>query len=441
MVNNRLLKKLNDKLADTQSGFRKGRSTLDQLVRLTNVIRTARLRKRKVLAIFLDLEKAFDLMWRSGVILKLAEYGIKGRTLRWIRDFLTDRKIRVKIEDKYAEFKEQENGSPQGVVLSPTLFNVIADSLKQKLLALLIKYRVDLSQFADDREVWKEGTNVDELIRIVQIILLAIEEWTKEWGFLISPGKTQVILFNAFGIDHTKLKKLVLDGRELEYTNVATFLGMNFDSYLTWKDHFDTLISRCNKDLNLMRMVSWTSFGADKITLLTIHMSLIRSKIDYGCQAYMSASPAQLHRLDVIQNTALRIATGAYKSTSSKSLEVECNIMPLSLRREEFALKYWARSSPLGNKLPVNELVQDFSIYETKHVLDNKIPYAIAVEDLIKEHKLENIEIETPTNDTANILSIQPRCELTKIIKKVSRVIRLQIDLETAISSGDMAPP
>ena len=110
MVNNRLLKKLNDKLEDTQFGFRKGRSTLDQLVRLANVIRTARLRKRNVLAIFLDLEKAFDLMWRSGVILKLAEYGLKGRTLRWIRDFLTDRKIRVKIEDKYAEFQEQENG-------------------------------------------------------------------------------------------------------------------------------------------------------------------------------------------------------------------------------------------------------------------------------------------------------------------------------------------
>ena len=48
---------------------------------------------------------------RSGVILKLAEYGIKERTLRWIRYFLTDRKIRVKIDDKYAEFQKQENGS------------------------------------------------------------------------------------------------------------------------------------------------------------------------------------------------------------------------------------------------------------------------------------------------------------------------------------------
>ena len=157
MVNNRLLKKLEPKLADTQSGFRKGRSTLDQLVRLVNVIRTSRLRKRKVLAVFMDLEKAFDLMWRSGVILKLTEYGIKGRTLKWIRNFLTDRKIRVKIDDECVDFQEQENGSPQGAVLSPTLFNVIGDSLKQKLHNLLIRYGVDLSQFADDSAVWKSG--------------------------------------------------------------------------------------------------------------------------------------------------------------------------------------------------------------------------------------------------------------------------------------------
>ena len=81
------------------------------------------------------------------------------------------------------------------------------------------------------------------LIIIVQIILLAIEERAKEWGVLISTGKTQVVLFNAFGINPTKLKKLILDGKELKYTNVATFLGMNFDSYLTWKDRFDTLRS------------------------------------------------------------------------------------------------------------------------------------------------------------------------------------------------------
>ena len=136
----------------------------------------------------------------------------------------------------------------------------------------------------------------------------------------------------------------------------------------------------------------------------------------------MSATPTQLNRLDVIQNTALRIATGAYRSTSARALEVECNMMLLSLRREEFALKYWARSSPLGESLPVNALVQDFAIYKTKREkLSNKIPYAITVQDLIKEHNLENIEIEPPIPyDTSGIRSIQPRCELTKIIKRGS---------------------
>ena len=154
-----------------------------------------------------------------------------------------------------------------------------------------------------------------------------------------------------------------------------------------------------------MRMVSGTSFGADKKTLLMIYMSLIRSKLDYGCQAYMSASPTQLARLDKIQNNALRIATGAYKSTSVQAMEVECNIMQLSLKREEFALKYWARSSPLGDKLPVNSLVQDFVIYETKrYILRNNIPYAITVQDLIKENNLGTIEIESPIhNDTSGI--------------------------------------
>ena len=94
--------------------------------------------------------------------------------------------------------------------------------------------------------------------------------------------------------------------------------------------------------------------------------------------------------------------------------------MLLSLRREEFALKHWARSSPLGDKLPENELVQAISIYEAKrHVLDNKIPYAITGQEFHQRTQMENIEIETPTNyGTAYISSIQQWSKLMKIIKK-----------------------
>ena len=48
-----------------------------------------------------------------------------------------------------------------------------------------------------------------------------------------------------------------------------------------------------------MRAVSGTSFGADKLTLKNLYNALILSKIEYGLQAYASASKTQLARLDV----------------------------------------------------------------------------------------------------------------------------------------------
>ena len=101
-----------------------------------------------------------------------------------------------------------------------------------------------------------------------------------------------------------------------------------------------------------MRYLSGTKFGADKKTLMTIYKTLIRSKLNYGCQA----NPSQLKRLDVIQATALRIATGAYKSTTNIAVQAECCVPPLRLRREQLILKYWARSSASEDKLPLNKM-------------------------------------------------------------------------------------
>ena len=115
-----------------------------------------------------------------------------------------------------------------------------------------------------------------------------------------------------------------------------------------------------------MRLVSGTTYGADKKIILTFYKALILSKIDYGAQAYNSASKPLLSKLDIIQNHALRIATRAYYSIPINALEVECGIKPLRLRREEIILKYWARSSPLGQALPINNLVTDHGCHTTK---------------------------------------------------------------------------
>ena len=74
------------------------------------------------MAVFLDLEKAFDLLWTKGVLDRLVRFGIKGKMLIWIKDFLAGRKMNVRVGSDISDYQECENGSPQGSVLSPILF-------------------------------------------------------------------------------------------------------------------------------------------------------------------------------------------------------------------------------------------------------------------------------------------------------------------------------
>ena len=99
-------------LSKHQSRFRPGRSTTDQCPRLETEINLAFMEREVVVAATLDLEKAFDLMWSMSTIRKLKEYGINGKILRWIQNFLTGRKIQVRVGDDISELHNLENGCP-----------------------------------------------------------------------------------------------------------------------------------------------------------------------------------------------------------------------------------------------------------------------------------------------------------------------------------------
>ena len=88
-----------------------------------------------------------------------------------------------------------------------------------------------------------------------------------------------------------------------------------------------------------------TSLGADQETLLHLYRSLIRSKLDYGCIVYGSARGSYLRILDPIQNHALRLCLGAYRTTPASSLCVEANEPPLYFRRKKLSLQYCLKLS------------------------------------------------------------------------------------------------
>ena len=90
MLNKRLVWYLesNNLITKFQSGFWAERSTKDNLARLETFIRDAFIKREHVVAVFFDLEKAYDTTWRYGILKDLHNFGLKGRLPNFIESFL-----------------------------------------------------------------------------------------------------------------------------------------------------------------------------------------------------------------------------------------------------------------------------------------------------------------------------------------------------------------
>lgn len=121
-------------LPPTQFGFRGRLSATGQALQLDNFLTDFSNQKRRQvkLAAFLDLEKAFDRVWRDSIIHKGAKLGIQPGILRLLTSFLKDR-FQVKIGETFSTWYPAIEGVPQGAPLSPLLFNIAVYDPRQNL--------------------------------------------------------------------------------------------------------------------------------------------------------------------------------------------------------------------------------------------------------------------------------------------------------------------
>ena len=105
----------------------------------------------------------------------------------------------------------------------------------------------------------------------------------------------------------------------------AKFLGLIWDTKLTFEPLIKNLKARCQKSQNILKVLSRTEWGVDQTTLLKLYRSLVKSKLDYGCLVYGSASKTALAKLDPVHNQGLRLSLGAFRSSPVESMYVEAH--------------------------------------------------------------------------------------------------------------------
>ena len=379
MVNSRLYWWLenNRLLQNTQAGFRKGSRTEDQLFRFVQNTIDGFQDGKSTVAIFVDLQQAYDRVWRRGLLIKMMNMGIHGKMLDWVSAFLSNRTIQTTVDGTTSSKKTLEEGLPQGSALSCTLFLVFINDLPP------LK---DISRalFADDLVIWT--TNKYPVLARAKLneALRNISFYCNLWKLKLNQQKTVYSIFTRSPKTGKCEMQLKIDGTPISKADNPAYLGVELDRQLFMTTFIKNMKEKATKRLNLIKHLASTSWGADKMTLRQLYLGYVRSVMEYALPLQTIASKSVSGTLEKVQNQALRLVCGGMRSTPTAACEIDANVEPMDLRRERALLESVERYRRLQDSHPNRRLVDK---WERNQRLQQKSPMEIAT-TLEKEHHL-----------------------------------------------------
>ncbi|RVE41320.1 hypothetical protein evm_014034 [Chilo suppressalis] len=315
-----------------QFGFRRGRSAAESFVTFLADIKKCMLGRSNALCVFLDVQGAYDNVCLHKLCHVLADIGIPGKLIEWIFNLFFNRTVHVKFNNILHGPKKSFKGLMQGACLSPILYNLYSSRLMHRITS-----NIKILQFADDLLLYSVDRNIGLAQSKLNLALQQLQTYYEnELKLSINTSKSHVMVFGShdFNVD------IKYDNIRIPTTNNHKFLGVIIDTKLKFEQHINYVIKNALRGINLLRCLAGVSWGADPRILSTLYKSIVRSHFDYSCLAYMNSSSTLLKKLDVVQNIALRIITGAMRTTPINALEIEACIPPLSLRRFFLAQKF-----------------------------------------------------------------------------------------------------
>jgi retron-type reverse transcriptase len=210
----------NNLLNANQFGFRASHSTTFQCVRLTDHITLNFNNNMSTAVVFMDIEKAFDTTWHTGLLYKLAKLKFPVYLIKLMNSYLINRKFRVSMEGEMSTPRIMQAGVPQGSVLAPILYNLYINDIPRTP-------GVHLALFADDTCIYATDRNERYVKRKLQRGLSAIEKWCEHWNIKINEDKTRAVYFSK-RIRRNEMC-ITLKGQNIEFVNNVKYLGVILD--------------------------------------------------------------------------------------------------------------------------------------------------------------------------------------------------------------------
>ena len=322
-----------------QEGFTSKKNTIRYLSRLHLGIEKDIESNLTILCLFIDFEKAFDSVWKQGLIVKLKELGIKGHILKLLNNFLFSRNITLNINGTKGNKRQGSNyGLPQGSVLSPVLFKIF---LMDFVADLKNRDDICILKFADDGTIKVTAETSEECVQKLNNILEHLLNWTRKWRMKVNcdKNKTEVICF------HTKEnnKNLIptsfsLGNKEILRVSSTKVLGLTMDEDLTYEKHCDNVLKSIQTTWVNLCKYSNRHWGFKQDVMLYLVKTLILSKIHYASHIY--ATTRNFQQIIKFWYHILKSVTGAVLNPRQNIIEVVLGVPPLHIQTKINSVKH-----------------------------------------------------------------------------------------------------
>ncbi|XP_055388140.1 uncharacterized protein LOC129616511 [Condylostylus longicornis] len=295
----------NEILCKEQSGFRKAHSTETSLTWVLNEWRKETDSGKMIVAVFLDLKRAFETISREILISKLKSYGIRNKELSWFSSYLSSRSQRTKLKDVYSDARFLDLGVPQGTILGVVLFLLYINDIQN----VLIHSKVCL--FADDTLTYIVGKNADIIEQQINSDMGNLHKWLCRNKLMLNTSKTKVMCVNG-GNRNIAVK---VDNVEIESVQSIKYLGVFVDNKLKFDEHTDYIRGKISKKIGFLARIRKSV--SEKCAVM-LYNSLILPHIDYCSSILFICSEEKRNKLQKLQNRAMRIILKVNKRTSIK---------------------------------------------------------------------------------------------------------------------------
>ena len=332
-IRDELLQVTLPKITPYQHGFLPSRSCTTQMINYVDFLSCNLNTKSQTDVVYFDFSKAFDSVNHDIILHKLkSKFGIDGFLLRFIKEYLRDRKQCVTINGKFSSYSDVLSGVPQGSILGPLFFVLFINDVVEVVHSNILLY-------ADDMKVYREIRNTDDNY-LLQSDIDALTQWSIRNKIKFHPNKCKVL--------RCTLKKqgdeafiYNMSGTVLDITECEKDLGVVVSPNLKWNKQHRKLLGKASQKLGLLRRSC--SFSKNLSHRKVLYIAIVRSQFEHCSQIWRPVNVTQMDKFEAIQKRGIKWVFGEDFSCYSKHEYFE------KLRRLDIL--------PLSEKFDLNDLV------------------------------------------------------------------------------------